>query len=122
MKFLLLMFLLSNVAIAKAVKCEFGEKYKATFDYNDKSGKLTVLKDKQKIHQCKALVTSSPENPLEHKTAGDVVIEFDLLDCVSFDDKLKSEVEMGSKGFLKINGPKKSYLNFAKNFNTARCR
>ena len=67
-------------------------------------------------------MTNSPVNPLEQKTAGDAVFEFDIVDCVSFNDQLKSEVEMGTKGFLKINGPKKSYLNFAKNHNTARCR
>jgi hypothetical protein len=112
----------TNLAFAKTLKCDFGGKYKASFEYNENAGKLTVLKDKQKIHQCKIAMTNTPTNPLEQKTAGDTVLEFDILDCVSFNDNLKSEVEMGSKGFLKINGPKKSYLNFAKNHNTARCR
>jgi hypothetical protein len=112
----------TSLSFAKTVKCEFGKNYKSLFDYNDKTGKITVLKDKQKIHQCNIVMTNSPVNPLEQKTAGDAVFEFDIVDCVSFNDQLKSEVEMGTKGFLKINGPKKSYLNFAKNNNTARCR
>lgn len=122
MKILLITFFLSNIAFAKTVKCEFGGKYKASFDYNEKNGKLIVLKDKQKIHQCGAVILNTAENPLEQKVAGDKVIEFDIVDCVSFNEQLKSEVEMGTKGFLKINGPKRSYLNFAKNHNTARCR
>lgn len=122
MKYLLISLMFTNLSFAKTVKCEFGKNYKALFDYNDKTGKITVLKDKQKIHQCNIVMTNSPVNPLEQKTAGDAVLEFDIVDCVSFNDQLKSEVEMGTKGFLKINGPKKSYLNFAKNHNTARCR